>query len=150
MTLYDRAQRYLGIREVPGSSHHPLIQWWHSLCHLGMETPDEVPWCSSFVNGVCWDEQVPRSYSAAARSWLTVGRPLTLDHAQLGYDVVIFKRGPTPQPGPEVTSGAPGHVGFFAGREGEDILVLGGNQGNRVGIARYPAQDLLGVRRLQG
>ena len=72
MSLFTRAERYLGITEIPGEDDHPLIRWWHSLTSLG-EASDEVPWCSSFVNGVCWDERKPRSRSAAARSWLDVG-----------------------------------------------------------------------------
>ena len=70
--LFERAQRYLGIQEVAGLRDHPLIRWWHSLCTIG-ETSDQVPWCSSFVNGVCWDERRSRSKSAAARSWLDFG-----------------------------------------------------------------------------
>ena len=64
-----------------------------------------------------------------------------------GFDVVIFKRGPNPQPGPEVVN-APGHVGFFAALEGETVWVLGGNQSDTVKISGYPANDVLGVRRL--
>jgi uncharacterized protein (TIGR02594 family) len=155
MTTYDLAQRYVGIRELAGAVNHPLIQWWHSLCGFGPETPDEVPWCSSFTNGIAWELRLPRSKSASARSWLKVGVPVALKDAQLG-DVVILTRGPFPQPGPDVTA-APGHVGFFAGAEhrplavlGEHdvVLVLGGNQGDGVSIAPFPVSRVLGVRRL--
>ena len=81
------------------------------------------------------------------RSWLLVGRPLSLEEAAAGFDVVILKRGKSNQPGPDVIE-APGHVGLFAGREGNRILVLGGNQSDAVNVKGFPANRLLGIRRL--
>ncbi len=72
---------------------------------------------------------------------------MSLDAAEVGFDVVVFKRGPGDQPGPEVIE-APGHVGFLAGQEEKHVLVLGGNQADSVCVSRYPATDVLGVRRL--
>jgi hypothetical protein len=115
LTPFDLAQRFVGeVAELPGAKHSPFIQWCHESCGLGSDQPDETPWCSSFVNRIAWMCRLPRSKSAAARSWLGVGTPVQLTAAQHG-DVVILQRGEGPQPGPEVTAGAPGHVGFFAG-----------------------------------
>lgn len=147
ITAYDLAQRYVGVKEFPGGKDHPLVQWWLSLCGFGIESPDETPWCSAFVNGIAWELRLPRSKSAAARSWLTVGKPIPLEECQIGNDIVVIKRGNSPQPGAEVLQ-APGHVGFFAGLEGACVNILGGNQGNSVSIARFPAAALLGARRL--
>jgi uncharacterized protein (TIGR02594 family) len=146
---FELAQRYVGtVLEQPGSSHdHPLIQWWLSLCGYSLTVHDEVPWCSAIVNGVCYELRLPRSKSAAARSWLGVGEPIALKDAEPGLDVVVIKRGSGDQPGPEVLD-AQGHVGFFAGWDGQSILILGGNQSNSVSIARFPQASLLGVRRL--
>lgn len=148
MTILDLAQRYLSIGELPGGEQHPLIQWWLSLCHLGLHQPDETPWCSAFVNGIAWEFNLPRSASAAARSWLKVGIPVPVDAAKPG-DVVILSRGHGAQPGPE-TIDAPGHVGFFVstGPIGS-INLLAGNQGNKVSVAPEPKARILGVRRLQ-
>lgn len=152
ITPYELAQRYVGIKEISGRQNHPLVQWWLFLCNFSLDAPDEIPWCSAFVNGIAWELRLPRSKSAAARSWLTVGTPIPLEAAEASSDVVILKRGGAPQPGPEVTSGAPGHVGFFAGLDWDlrRILVLGGNQGNSVSIASFPVDSLLGLRRLAG
>jgi hypothetical protein len=109
MTLYDLALRFVGLAELPGPKHNGFISWCHSLCSLSPDTPDEVPWCSSFLNGLAWILRLPRSKSAAARSWLEVGIPVPLEEARQG-DIVIFKRGNGIQPGPEITRGAPGHV----------------------------------------
>lgn len=147
MTAFDLAQRYVGIREIAGSQSHPLVSWWLSLCGFGLDAHDEVPWCSAFANGVAWELRLPRSKSAAARSWLTIGVPVALDDAMVGYDVVVLKRGSGDQPGPEVIA-APGHVAFFAGHEGDQVLGLGGNQLDGVCVARFPVASILGIRRL--
>ena len=147
MNTYTLAMRFMGLGELEGNANNGFIQWAHSLCGLDPDTPDETPWCSSFANAIAWILAKPRSGSAAARSWLDVGEPVSLADARLG-DVVIFKRGKDPQPGPEVTRGAPGHVAFFAGMSGGDVLALGGNQGDKVSIARYPAASVIGVRRI--
>ena len=148
MTLYQLAERFVGeIVERPGASDHPFIVWCHESC--GREdAPDEIPWCSAFLNRLAWLLRLPRSKSAAARSWLTVGVPIALAEARVGSDVVILQRGVGIQPGPEVTSGASGHVGLFAGSDGAWVLILGGNQANGVTIARYRVASVLGVRRL--
>ena len=149
LTAYDLAQRFVGLKEFSGAKDNGFIVWAHSLCGLGDEQPDETPWCSSWLNAIAWLLRLPRSKSAAARSWLEVGTPIPLMDAKPGYDVVIFKRGPEPQPGPDVTRGAQGHVALFAGLQGEHVLALGGNQGNAVNVSRYQISSVLGVRRLQ-
>lgn len=149
ITLYDLATRFVGVSELTAPSQdHPLISWWLSLCGYGLSSHDETPWCSAFINGLAWELRLPRSKSAAARSWLTVGTPVPLSEARVGFDVVILQRGTPPQPGPEVTSGASGHVTLFGGIENGQILGLGGNQGNGVSIGRFDANLLLGIRRL--
>ena len=138
MTPFELAQRYLGIAEIPGERDHPLIRWWHSLTTIG-ETDDEVPWCSSFVNGICWELRRPRSKSARARSWLDVGLSVDQEDAVHG-DIVVLSRG---------TSPTTGHVGFFAGWDGVGtVRILGGNQGNTVSVASYNRTRILGIRRI--
>lgn len=152
ITAYELAQRYVGIRELgePGKDH-PLIQWWLSLCAgFGVESPDQTPWCSAFVNGICWELRLPRSKSAMARSWLGVGVPVAVFdpvRQSVGFDVVILKRGAGDQAGPEVRD-APGHVGFFGGIVGGNVNVLGGNQGNAVSLQQFDVGKILGIRRL--
>lgn len=145
-SAYDIAQRFVGIKEVPGTASNPQVL---TMLRLDEQWPedDSVPWCSAFVNYIAWVLRLPRSKSLRARSWLTVGEVIQLENAEPGFDVVIFKRGNGVQPGPDVIE-APGHVGFFAGIDGTKILVLGGNQSDSVSISSYPKKDLLGVRRL--
>ena len=140
MTAYDLAQRFVGeLTELTGNDNHPLIQWFHMLCALGHDQPDATPWCSSFANGVCWLLRLPRSKSAAARSWLTVGRPVLIGEAVVGWDVVVLSRGAAPA----------GHVGFFAGVDRDHVHVLGGNQGDAVTVQAFDLATVLGVCRLR-
>lgn len=140
MTAYELAQRFVGeVQELPGAQQHPAIQWAHMLCGLGPDQPDEVPWCSSFVNAIAWVLNLPRSKSAAARSWLNVGQVIRLSEATPGADVVILRRGANP---------AQGHVGFYAAHDSQHVHLLGGNQGNTISIAAFPISDVVGVRRL--
>lgn len=147
LTAYSLAQRFVGeIQERKGERDHPFIVWCHNLVGL-TDAHDEVPWCSAFANGICWLLRLPRSKSARARSWLQVGVPVTSTEATAGFDVVILKRGPEPQPGPEMI-GAQGHVGFFGGFEAGRVLVLGGNQGDAVTVSSFARDSILGIRRL--
>jgi len=149
ITAYDLAQRFVGMTEVAGKVSNPQILAMLQLDQLWPEQ-DEVPWCSAFVNYITWLLRLPRSKDLRARSWLDVGIfiPVELiERAEIGFDVVILKRGGGNQPGPEVIN-ASGHVGFFAGREGNQILILGGNQSDSVNISRFFVQNILGIRRL--
>lgn len=145
VSIFDMAQRYMGLREVSGATHNP-----HVLAMLQLDAnwieDDETAWCSAFVNYVCWTLGIKRSHSVAARSWLGVGRSVPLTEAIRG-DVVILSRGTLPQPGPEVIK-ATGHVGFYAGHDAAHVQLLGGNQGNSVSIASFSKNRILGVRRL--
>jgi len=152
ITAFDIAQRFTGMKEIGGSVDNPQIM---AMLKLDADWPeeDEVPWCSAFANYVCWLLRLPRSKSLRARSWLRIGKGILLNEARAG-DIVILQRGKGEQPGPEVIE-APGHVGFYAGYipgpvggELGLIEVLGGNQSDTVKVSRYPADRLLGVRRL--
>lgn len=146
ITLYDIAERFIGASEVDGAAANPLIM---SMLKLDSEWPedDSVPWCSAAMNYWAWLLRLPRSKSLRARSWLQVGTAVPIHSAKRGFDVVILKRGNGPQPGPEVIE-APGHVGLYSGGDLEHVYLLGGNQGDRVCVARYEATRVLGVRRL--
>lgn len=146
INAYELATRFVGIKEVAGKVDNPQIL---AMLRLDASWPegDEVPWCSAFVNYICWLLHLPRSKSLRARSWLGVGQPIGLDLSQIGFDVVIIKRGRGEQPGPEVLQ-APGHVGFFAGVVENEVALLGGNQADSVNITLFPEGKVLGVRRL--
>jgi uncharacterized protein (TIGR02594 family) len=136
LDAFDLAQRFVGVKETPGVHSTPVV-----LAMLRLDdkwpTDDAVPWCSAFVNAICWLMRLPRSKSLAAKSWLAVGVGIPLDQARPGYDIVVLTRN------------GGGHVGFYAGMAGPDhVLILGGNQRDTVSVAAFPIDQIVGVRRL--
>lgn len=122
-----------GVHEIAGPEHSSRIIDYHSATTL-KATKDEVPWCSSFA---CWCLQTagyPTTKSAAARSWLAYGNPIKT--FQMGC-IVILERGSNP---------AQGHVGFGVCERDGVVYVLGGNQNDRVSIAAYSKNLVLGYR----
>jgi uncharacterized protein (TIGR02594 family) len=142
---YETMLTLVGTKEIKGSLDNPLIM---AMLTADQSWPknDEVPWCSGAMNFVCKLTGTPRTKDLRARSWLNIGLPVPLESAVPGFDVVILKRAGDNSP-PEVID-APGHVGFYAGKEGDMVLVLGGNQGDSVSIARFNVGNILGIRRL--
>lgn len=145
ITAFDLAQRWIGLKELPGAGSNPFV-----LGMLRLDAPgiadDETPWCSAFVSFIAWQLRLPRSKSLAARSWLTVGVPIAEQDAIIGFDVVVLSRGIKPPPASVLD--APGHVCFFAGYVGDNVGGIGGNQGNQVSLALFPRERILGIRRL--
>ena len=151
------AARYVGLREVAGKAHDPLIVAMIRQAGGDPLAGDETPWCGAFVNWVAWNCGLERpKLPLRARSWLTVGEPVDVREAMPG-DVLVFSRrvGDAEPPGAEVLD-APGHVCFLArwlttltgGLP--RLLVLGGNQGaGVVSVVERSIGPLLGVRRLR-
>jgi uncharacterized protein (TIGR02594 family) len=135
ITPYALAMRFVGVKETAGTASTPLVL---AMLQLDVDWPkdDAVPWCSAFLNFVCWLLRLPRSKSLAAISWLNVGTPIALTDAAVGWDVVVLSRD------------GGGHVGLYAGQTADTVLLLAGNQGDAVGIASFPKDRVLGVRRL--
>jgi len=138
ITPYSIAEKFIGLTEVPGKDSNAQII---SMLTLDADWPtgDDVPWCSAFVNYVCWLAGVSRSKKLNARSWLDVGKAVPVQFAMAGYDVAILSRGSNP---------AQGHVGFYHNHDKDNIYLLGGNQADSVNITGFPLARLLGVRRL--
>lgn len=156
ITPFQLAERFVGVKEIPGSEDNPQILSMLKLDGGWPAMSDEVPWCTAFVNYIMWLLRLPRSKSLRARSWLDIGRPISLREAQIGFDIVILWRNNWPQPGPENTT-APGHVGFYAGWKEDDhpvdkhegyVYLLGGNQNDEVNLRSYPVERVLGIRRV--
>jgi uncharacterized protein (TIGR02594 family) len=122
-----------GVKEITGEKHNPRILQYHKATSL-KATDDETAWCSAFANWCMQTAGLKGSGSAAARSWLDWGKKL--EEPKEGC-IVVFKRGSQPWQG---------HVGFFAGFDGDNVLTLGGNQGNEVKIAPYAKNRVLGYR----
>ena len=124
------ARQSLGLREAPGPTNNPTILGWAK--RLGTKVlgiaynADGVPWCGLFV-AHCMAEAGIASPKIAlrAKSWADWEARLQPSRLSPGA-VLIFERD------------GGGHVGFYVGEDDSHYHVLGGNQGDRVSIARIP------------
>jgi len=130
-----RGEMKSGVAEIAGRKDNKRILDYHATTTL-QATDDEVPWCSSFVNWCLKEASIPGTNSAAARSWLKWGTKLT--SPEIGCVVVFWRNKP---------SSWQGHVGFYAGEDDGDLLILGGNQSDRVKISAFPKTQVLGYRK---
>jgi uncharacterized protein (TIGR02594 family) len=143
MTLYDLAERFIGIREVAGSVDNPQIMAMLNLDH-DWPTHDEVAWCSAFLNYVAWLGRWTRSKDLRARSWLTVGKKVW--SPVCGGDIVVLANNEEEAGSMDLDLG--GHVGLYVSSAPGFIEVLGGNQSNGVSVARFPYNRLIDFRRI--
>lgn len=125
------ALKEVGQAEIPGDGDNPRILEYWTAVDL-MVNHDEVAWCSAFANWIMMKAGIPRTRSAAARSWLNWG----IEIKPRPGAIVVFKRGREWQ----------GHVGVYMGVVNQRISVLGGNQGDRVCVAHFNPADVLGFR----
>jgi len=120
------AMKEIGVHEIAGSKHNPRILEYHKSTSY-KATTDEIPWCASFVNWVLMLAELKRTNSAAAISFLTLGKPLP---APIKGCVTVSKR----------TGG--NHVFFYLGENDTHVQALGGNQSDSVCIKWISKQEL--------
>jgi uncharacterized protein (TIGR02594 family) len=137
-----QARGLIGLAEVPGHIHEArVLSLW---ARLGISVrDDETPWCAAFVGAMLEEVGLRSTRSGAARSYLKWGRDLYLSKRPLfrtlplGCIVVLERPG----------SSWSGHVAFYAGTGASGYVdLLGGNQGNRVSVSRFPTSRVIGVR----
>lgn len=128
------ARGYLGTAERPGHAANPdILAFYRDAGHPAV-TSDAIAWCAAFV-GACLARAGERpTGSLRARSYLDWGRPL--DRPRHGA-IVVLSRG---------ANAALGHVGFLIETHRDKVLILGGNQGDKVSIAAFPRSRVLSYR----
>jgi uncharacterized protein (TIGR02594 family) len=133
---YEIASTLIGKGEVPDQA---AIQDFLQTGGVNLD-PVTTAWCAAFVNASLGQAGMEGTGKLNARSFMDWGEGV--DQPQRG-DVAVFSRG-------DPSSGL-GHVGFFDGYNPDGtIRVLGGNQGDKVSVANYTADNLLGFRRAPG
>ncbi|WP_337846822.1 TIGR02594 family protein [Sphingomonas sp.] len=124
------ARRYMGVTEIPGAKHNPIIlSWWKALGRP--YTDDETPHCGGF-QGYCMKQvglPVP-SIPERAKAWADWGKPC----APVLGAVAVFGRD------------GGGHVGMLAGQSAANWYVLGSNQRNQVNIMPIAKDRLIATR----
>ena len=126
------------VGEVPGGGHPRILEYLATCSDLeeGEAERDSTPWCSAFVNWCFERNGIAGTGSGWARSWAEWGEPV--DFPRLGA-VAVWARGRTSPDEPVVK----GHVAFVVEDLGDALLVLGGNQSDRVCLKAYPKRGYL-------
>jgi uncharacterized protein (TIGR02594 family) len=135
------AQGLLGGAEIPGPKTAGFIAamlkglhaWWGD---------DETPWCGVFVAHCLKASGLPIAKQWwRARGWVGFGQEFSLGHKprHIPYGALVVLERPPSQHS--------GHVGFLARptsfTNGSGVVLLGGNQDNKVSYARYPIGRVL-------
>ena len=119
-----QAENHIGVKEVKGATHNPVIvQFWKDIRRGGIKD-DETPWCAAFVGSMLERSGIQSSRFESAKSYLSWGEQL--DRPAYGC-VAVFSRD------------GGGHVGFVVGKDkAGNLLVLGGNQDDAVNVKSFP------------
>lgn len=125
----------LGEHEIAGDANNPRIQEYLSTVNL-RDRPDEVPWCSAFVNWALQLAGVAGTGLANARSFETWGEPIK--DIRRGAVVVI----------PRGKESWMGHVALVLdyNEDEEVVYLIGGNQRDRVSIMAVYKSKIIAVR----
>lgn len=130
------AEQFIDLHENNAQHAKTLVTFFKNM-GVGLTNPAAVPWCAAFVDSIVKASGEAGTGSLLARSFLKWGNPVK--EPQRG-DVVVIQRGSR--------NGPLGHVGFFDGYDKDgNVLVLGGNQNNKVSVAPFPPDSILGFRR---
>lgn len=128
-----------GTEEIPGPESNPRIDEYHRIGG-GINAGDETAWCASFAGFCLVIAGFAGTGRPNARSYLEWGTELK--SPRYGCVVVLWRVSPDSDFG---------HVAFLVGFSPDERLIylLGGNQGDRVTVARYPVDRVLGYRWLK-
>lgn len=131
----EQAEKYVGLEEIKGPKHNAqILSWWKKIKQSFVD--DETAWCAAFVGGVLEEVGITSTRSAGARSYNKWGQEL--DGPAIGCVVAFWRGSPT---------GWSGHVGFVVGKNAKgNIMVLGGNQGDKVSVAAFDTARVLSYR----
>lgn len=134
---FQEARRLIGLREDPTAASNPTLLDWAD--RLDVDYPDDsIAWCGLFIahciSSTLGSEPLPVN-PLGARNWARWGAPCE----PMPGALLVFWRGER--------NGWKGHVGFYAGEEKGGVFhVLGGNQSDKVCVARINGDRLLASR----
>lgn len=128
----SEAQKHIGTKEIPGPKHNSkILNWWKAIKRGGIKS-DEIPWCAAFVGGCLEAVGIISSRFESAASYKTWGMGLK---TPIYGCVAVFTRN------------GGGHVGFVVGLDTRGrLMILGGNQGDKVSIAPFDRSRVVAYR----
>jgi uncharacterized protein (TIGR02594 family) len=121
-----------GVTEFKGKRHNPTVVAYFRDAGFSAIKDDETAWCAAAVNAWLVRGGQPGSRSLAAKSFMNWGK--ALDRPRVGCVVVLHRGDP---------KGWQGHVGLYAGETATHVLLLGGNQGDAVSVAKFPKSRVM-------
>lgn len=128
------ARKYIGVTETPGKASNPIVGEFFALAGFpGLK--DDVPWCAGFVAAMLKKAGLPNEVEPKMRLWAA-------SYARCG---VALKAPVWGAIGVKTRQGG-GHVGFVVAASKDFIWLLGGNQGDRVSVARFPRSAFTAFR----
>lgn len=128
----------IGQKEVVGRGSNARILAYRQFAKTtdDMQTEDgSRPWCADFVNAMLELADIHGTRSGMARSFEKSPHFVKLKGPALGA-IVTQWRG--------TRSSGSGHVYFYAGQVGDDIVALGGNQRDSVCVVGYSDERVTG------
>ena len=130
------ARKMHGVREVRGGEDETIMSF-HAVVDPGRSylDEDEDPWCASFASWALHVAGMDSPRTARARGFLEYGEDLA--EPRYGCIAVLWRGSP---------DAATGHVGFVLDAIGDQVVLLGGNQNNRVQMSVYPRSQVLSWR----
>ncbi len=115
------------------ASNPNVVRYYAEVGHAAV-TDDAVAWCAAFLGACLERADIGSTRSLLARSYLSWGEALSEERHGA---IAVLSRGSDP---------ALGHVGFLVGTTPNDLILLGGNQGDAVSVQPFPRSRLLGLR----
>jgi len=146
--IYEKATTFIGIEEIKGPEHNPTILGWLKQFgkNLGRWATgrDETAWCAVFVSMVlnaCGYEGTNHALASSYTTWGVPSRPIR------GAVIVIKRK----KSGADTRTGSRAgfHVGILKLITKHYIVILGGNQSNKVCVSWFPRgkYDIVAIRR---
>jgi uncharacterized protein (TIGR02594 family) len=126
--------RFIGVKEVPGATHNPLIVQWGKDAGIGWWHRDEDAWCAVFMNAALVNSGFPSTRSALARSFENYGTELP---GPAKGAIGVLPRGTNP---------LYGHVGCVEKWTDSTVTLVNGNVGNEVRRSAYKRSSFLTFR----
>jgi uncharacterized protein (TIGR02594 family) len=132
------AAKAAGVDERDPRFKATILDYFDATDFRPKPTSVTTPWCGAFAAHcmhVSGNRTVAASVpkgGAAAASWKTWGTALPWPSSTIPEGAVVVL--------------SPNHVGFFAGLDGDRVVLLGGNQSDRVDRTPFPKAQVVAVR----
>lgn len=124
----------IGVKEYPGSRDNQQIIDWAKVIGGWTEDyykRDSIPWCGLYVGYVLAQVGIePTKDALRAKAWAEWGRPVEPCFGA----IMVFSR-----------SGG-GHVGFYISEDSTYYHILGGNQSDKVNVAKISKRRFMEAR----